>query len=105
MRLSISGPLAGPNSLFINGANSAFQVFDDNNQQLQQMGSSQNVDGTGQVTLILYFMPNAGWRPPNSPPVGPPRRLQCEVTTETRPMTEHFELDDLPLLHAPDEGN
>jgi hypothetical protein len=106
LHLLITGPLAGPNSDFLrNSMNSEFQILDDNDQPLQQMGGGQGFDGTGRATLILTYMPNAGWRPPNSPPVGPPRKLRCEVATETRPMTERFELDDLPLLGAADGGN
>jgi len=106
LHVSISGPLGVPNSQFFqNAMNSEFQILDDNNQQYQQMGGGQNIDGNGQVGLVLYYMANGGWRPPNSPPMGPPRKLRCEVTTETRPMTERFELDDLPLLQAPDGGN
>ena len=104
LHLLISGPLAAPNSAFLqNSMNSEFQILDDNDQALQQMGGGQNIDGAGQATLTLYYMVNAGWRPPNGQPVGPPKKLQCEVTTESRPMTERFELDDLEL--RPDVGN
>jgi hypothetical protein len=106
LNLLITGPLGAPNSDFLrNSMNSEFQILDDNDQPLQQVGGGQGFDGTGHATLILTYMPNAGWRPPNSQPVGPPRKLRCEIATETRPMTERFELDDIPLLGAADGGN
>lgn len=96
--LQVAGPLALPNSQFMQySMNGLFRLLDDNDQSLQQMGGSQNMDGRGEITLNLRYMANVGWRPPNAPPVGTPRKLEFEITTETRPMSEPFEFDDLPL--------
>jgi hypothetical protein len=106
LHLLITGPLGAPDSVFLrNSMNSQFQILDDHDQPLQQISGGQGFDGPGRATLSLSYAPNVGFRPPNSQPVGPPRKLRFEVATETRPMTERFELDDLPLLGAADGGN
>jgi hypothetical protein len=105
LHLLIAGPIASPNSNFFqNGMSSKFQILDDKDQPLQQMGSNQNIDASGHVALVLFYSSNPNWNGnPNTQPIGPPKKMRCEFTTETRRITEPFELDDLPLLHAPDE--
>jgi hypothetical protein len=107
LHLEITGPLASPNSGFMQGIyGSEFEILDNNDQPLQHSGGSGNNDNTGKATFVLsYMIGNPGWRGPNSQPAGPPKKLRFEVTTETRPMTEKFELDDLPLLPVPQGGN
>jgi hypothetical protein len=102
---TISGPLAASDSQFQHNFLNVFRVFDENNQQFANAGGTQNTDGRGGVMISDRFLASPmGFRPANAQPIGPPKKLQFEIATETRPMSERFEFDDLPLV-PPDNGN
>ena len=76
LHLLIAGSAGAPNSQFIQGAvNSQVSRFwMTKDQQFQQMGSNQSIDGSGHVTLTLFYSATQVWNGPNTQPMGPPQR-------------------------------
>jgi hypothetical protein len=100
LRLSISG-VTGPAWNQMQNMASGIKVLDEKDQVLMQNGSnSRMMPGSGQrmtLELTVGFVPMG--------PVGPPKKLRWEITTQTRQITLPFEVDNLELLHAPDAAN
>jgi hypothetical protein len=105
LHISVTGPMAAPNSSFIqNAMYSQIQILDDNDQPLQQMGSNQNYEGSGRANLTIFYLPTTMVRQPQFvQPVGVPRKLRCEFTTESRRISAPFEFDDVSLAIAPED--
>jgi hypothetical protein len=74
----------------------SLQILDEKDQPLQLTNTSSANSPDGKMTMTLGYVANA-------PAVGPPKKLRWEITTETRPITIPFELDNIDLPHAPDE--
>ncbi len=99
LQMSAVGPATQGRWDIIQTLISPLQILDDKDRPLQLISTNSANSPNGQMSITLAYIAAPQM---NGVPIGPPKKLRWEITTETRLIKVPFELDDIELRPGED---